>query len=79
MLALLAAATGAAIYFIPTSNWTVFIFIIPGFILHKSYFIDLPATKAVLAFFEQNHPELCSWLPESALLEAKLLFEQKPV
>jgi hypothetical protein len=80
MLALLAAGTGAAIYLLPSDSFLYLfpvIFIVPPFALHHSYFIDLPATKSVLAFFEKNHPELCSWLPESALLEAKMLYEQK--
>jgi hypothetical protein len=79
MLVLLAAATGVAIYLFPTSNLVVFILIVPGFILQKTYFIDLPRSKVFLAHFEKHHPELCSWLPESALLEAQVLFNQKTV
>jgi hypothetical protein len=79
----LIAVTGAVLYFFHASHFLkspfllTFLFTIPAFALHKSYYIDLPRTKSVLAFFEQNHPELCSWLPESALLEAKMLYEQK--
>src|SRR5277367_723580 len=71
LFALLIAVTGAVIYFFSTSPFLkspfllTFLFTIPAFALHKSYFIDLPKTKSVLAFFEKNHPELCSWLPES--------------
>jgi len=72
------AGTVAAMYFFPTTPFLpTFTFMIPAFVLHKCYFIDLPATKSVLVFFEQNHPELCSWLPESALLEATMLYERK--
>jgi hypothetical protein len=78
LLALLFAAAGAALYFFPTNAWVIpFVFIVPSFALHKVYFIDLPATKNLLIFFEQHHPELCSWLEESALLEATMLSEQK--
>jgi len=75
LLALLIAASGAAIYFLPSPY--SFLSIVPGFVLHEYYFIELPATKSVLAFFEHNHPELCSWMPESALLEAKMMYEHK--
>ena len=78
LIALLISALAAVIYFFPSTPFiTTFIFTLPAFALHKGYFIDLPATKSVLAFFEQNHPELCSWLPESALLEARMLYEQR--
>jgi hypothetical protein len=78
LLAILIAATGPAIYAFPFNPFLITVlFTIPAFVLHKSYFIDLPATKSVLTFFEHNHPELCSWLPESALLEATMLHEQK--
>jgi hypothetical protein len=80
LFAFLSAATGAAIYLLPSDSFLYLfpvIFIVPPFALHHSYFIELPATKSVLAFFEHNHPELCSWLPESALLEAEMLYEQK--
>jgi hypothetical protein len=83
MFVFLTAITGAVIYFYHTSHFLkspfllTFLFTIPVFALHKSYFIDLPRTKSVLTFFEQNHPELCLWLPESALLEAKMLYEEK--
>ena len=80
LLAFLAAAIGATSYLLPSGSFLYLfpvIFIVPPFALHHSYFIELPATKSVLAFFEQNHPELCSWLPESALLDARMLYEQK--
>ena len=78
LLAFLIVGTGMAIYFFPSTPFLItFIFTVPAFALHKSYFIDLPASKSVLAFFENNHPELCSWLPESALLEAGMMFERK--
>ena len=78
LLVLLILTTGAGIYFFSSTPFlTTFIFTIPAFALHKSYFIDLPKTKSILAFFEQNHPELCSWLEESAFLEAKMLCEKK--
>jgi hypothetical protein len=40
-----------------------------------NYYVTLPAIKNILLFFELNHPQLCSWLPESALLEAKMVYE----
>ncbi len=55
----------------------IFTLTLLGYFLHKKYFFDLPHAKAILAFFERNHPELCSWLPDSALLEAKILYSQK--
>jgi hypothetical protein len=78
LAALFLVATGAVEYFFPSTPYPViFIFVVPVFALHKSYFIDLPATKSVLSFFERNRPVLCSWLPESALLEAEMLNEKK--
>ncbi len=78
LLALLMAATVVAMHFFPSTHFLIiFIFVVPGFAIHNGYFIDLPRTKSVLSFFEHNHPELCSWLPESALLEAKLESDAK--
>jgi len=83
LFAFLISVAGAVIYFFPASPLLqspflfTFLFTIPVFTLQNIYFINLPKTKSVLAFFEHNHPELCSWLPESALLEAKMLYEQK--
>lgn len=78
LLALLSAAAGAVIYFLPADGaWGVFLIIGPGFLLHRHYFIELPASKSLLTFFESNHPELCSWRPDSALREATLAYAEK--
>jgi hypothetical protein len=77
-LALLVAAQMFLIYLDePIVKWSIFVFIAAGFALHKTYLIDLPSTKVILAFFEQSHPELCSWVKESAVLEATLTHASK--
>jgi hypothetical protein len=52
------------------------ILVIPPFVLHKIYFVDVPEAKVFTAYFELHHPELCSWLEESAALEARLAYEK---
>ena len=76
-LALIIAGAFAVIYFLPShySDFAAVPIICAGFQLHRYYFIELPADKTILAFFEQNHPELCSWLEDSAVLEAAKMYE----
>ena len=80
LLAIFTAAAGGALYYFPEPKygWLMpFVFIFSSFNFHRMYFIDLPRDKSILAFFEQNHPEMCSWLEESAVLEAAMAYEQK--
>lgn len=78
LLILLVMSAGTLAYF--STSVRMLIFIITLFCvgsLYNSYFIELPALKKVLAFFETNHPEVCSWLPESPLLEAQKMSDRK--
>ena len=78
LLALCLTGAGAIVYYFPQYGWLVpFGFIFSSSQFHMMYFIELPRDKSILAFFEQNHPEMCSWLEESALLEAAMAYENK--
>ena len=58
-------------------NIIFFALVAGAFWLQIIYFVHVPRKRLFLAFFERHHPELCSWLQESAELEAMAQFEKR--